>query len=179
VTVAETGARTTLRAPAPADVPALAELGRASFVAAFGHLYAPDDLAAFLASTHDPAVVAGRIADPLRLYRVADEGDRLSGYVQLILADCFDHPTDAAFPVTLGSLYCAPDGTGKGTGAALLEWALAEARTRGADEMRLSVWSGNEGAQRFYARYGFVHVADTDFWVGSHRDDEFLYARRL
>ena len=49
----------------------------------------------------------------------------------------------------------------------------------GADEMQLSVWSGNHGAQRFYARYGFEKVADVHFWVGAHRDDEFLLSLML
>ncbi len=66
-----------------------------------------------------------------------------------------------------------------GVGAALLDHAIAEARTRGCDAMQLSVYGENFGAQRFYQRYGFAHVADIDFWVGSHRDDEFLYELAL
>ncbi len=57
--------------------------------------------------------------------------------------------------------------------------AISEARARACDVMQLSVWSGNLGAQRFYQRYGFAHVADIDFWVGNHRDDEFLYELTL
>ena len=60
-----------------------------------------------------------------------------------------------------------------------MDWALTEARARGADEIQLSVFSGNEGAQRFYARYGFVKVADVTFRVGSHIDDEFLLSLLL
>ena len=79
----------------------------------------------------------------------------------------------------LGQLYCSGDATGKGIGAAMLERAIAEARARGCDAMQLSVYSENFGAQRFYQRYGFRHVADIDFWVGNHRDDEFLYELAL
>ncbi|MEC8178679.1 MAG: GNAT family N-acetyltransferase, partial [Pseudomonadota bacterium] len=64
-------------------------------------------------------------------------------------------------------------------GAALMDWAMAEARERGHDAVQLSVWSENFGAQRFYQRYGFAKIADIDFWVGNHRDDEFLYELRL
>jgi ribosomal protein S18 acetylase RimI-like enzyme len=56
-----------------------------------------------------------------------------------------------------------------------MDWAIAEARAWGADALQLSVFSENFGAQRFYQRYGFEHVADIDFWVGNHRDDEVLY----
>lgn len=169
----------TLRPPTSVDVPALAALGRDSFTAAFGHLYAPEDLAAFLDKVHDEAEVARRIADPARVYALAESGGALAGYCQLVLADQFDHPTDAAFAVTLSQLYCAGGHTGSGVGSALMDWALGEARARGADEVRLSVWAGNYGAQRFYARHGFAKVADIDFWVGNQRDDEILMACRF
>lgn len=169
-----------LRAPVAADAPALAALGRDSFSAAFAHLYAPEDLAAFLGEVHDEAAVARRIASPNRVYRLAeDAGGTLTGYCQLVLRDSFEPVSTALRPITLSQLYCAGSATGSGLGAALMDWALAEARTWGADEIRLSVWAGNHGAQRFYARYGFVHVADIGFWVGQQRDDEFLYARSL
>ena len=64
-------------------------------------------------------------------------------------------------------------------GAALMDWAIAEARGSGADALQLSVFSENFGAQRFYHRYGFGKVADIDFWVGNHRDHEFLYELKL
>ena len=45
--------------------------------------------------------------------------------------------------------------------------------------MQLSVWSGNDGAQRFYARHGFAKVADVTFRVGEQIDEEFLFARMI
>ena len=81
--------------------------------------------------------------------------------------------------IELKQLYTAPGRTGGGLGAALMDWALAFADDEGADEIQLSVWSGNDGAQRFYHRYGFAKVADTHFMVGQHRDEEFLFARML
>jgi ribosomal protein S18 acetylase RimI-like enzyme len=81
--------------------------------------------------------------------------------------------------VFISQLYCAADMTGKGLGAALIKWAIAEARAWNADAVQLSVFSENFAAQRFYARYGFAKVADIDFWVGNHRDAEFLYELAL
>ena len=168
------------RGPVAADVPALAALGRDSFTAAFAHLYAPEDLAAFLDEVHDEAAVALRIASPDRVYRLAHAADgTLAGYCQLVLRVSFEPASAARKPITLSQLYCAASATGSGLGSALMDWGIAEARTRGADEMRLSVWAGNHGAQRFYARYGFIKVADIGFWVGKQRDDEFLYALKL
>ena len=60
-----------------------------------------------------------------------------------------------------------------------MDWVLADARTEGADEIQLSVFSGNTDAQRFYHRYGFAKVADIHFMVGEQRDEEFLFARMI
>ena len=79
----------------------------------------------------------------------------------------------------LNQLYTAAGRTGQGIGAALTDWALAEAREHSADAVQLSVYSENYGAQRFYARYGFTKIADIGFWVGNQRDAEFLYELRL
>jgi ribosomal protein S18 acetylase RimI-like enzyme len=82
-------------------------------------------------------------------------------------------------PLFLSQLYCAAGQTGRGLGAQLMQWVLDEARRQDADAIQLSVFSENFGAQKFYARHGFAHVADIDFWVGSHRDNEFLYELKL
>jgi ribosomal protein S18 acetylase RimI-like enzyme len=168
-----------LRSATACDIPALSRLGIDSFVAKFGHLYRNEDLAAYLAEAHSETSVAAELANPDRLYQIAEQDDALIGYCKLGLIGGFPEHARGTQIIELKQLYTAPNATGQGIGAALMDWALAEARARGVDEMQLSVWSGNDGAQRFYARYGFVKVAEVNFWVGSHRDDEFLFSRLL
>ena len=170
-----------LRPAAPADAEALAELGRDSFTAAFGHLYAPEDLAAFLAEYRTPEKFRAHLADPPTLIEVAEIDGRLAAYCLIVRGQHFAEQPEPrpAKPVFISQLYCAADMTGHGLGAALMDWAIGEARAWGADALQLSVFSENFGAQRFYQRYGFEHVADIDFWVGNHRDHEFLYELKL
>ena len=169
----------TLRPAAPDDVPALSRLATESFVAKFGHLYRAEDLAAFLAEAMSEAAIAAELANPQRLYRLAEVGGRLAGYCKLgLTCGCPEHARGDRV-IELKQLYTAPGMTGMGIGASLMVWALAEARARGHDEMQLSVWSGNEGAQCFYARYGFAKVADVTFRVGEQVDHEFLFSRML
>ena len=171
----------TLRPATPADAEALAELGRDSFVAAFGHIYSPENLAAFLDEYRTPEKYRQHLADPPTLIEVVEEDGRLAAYCLIVRNHWFEeqHEPRPERPVFLSQLYCAPDATGKGYGAALMDWVIAEARAWGADAVQLSVFSENFGAQRFYQRYGFEKVADIDFWVGNHRDDEFLYELKL
>ena len=167
-----------LRDAQPQDAPALAALGQEAFCASFAHLYGEEDLTGFLAQSHSPAKVAAEIADPaMRVHLALDEHGQLLGFCKLVLACGWPDMARAANVIELKQLYTAPSATGRGIGAALMDWALAEAVSRGAGEMQLSVYSDNPGAQRFYARYGFAKVADIHFMVGNQRDEEFLFAK--
>lgn len=163
----------------PDDAVALADLGRRAFVAKFGYLYNPQDLAGFLEQAHSAPKVAQEIADPAMRIRLAVAADgRLGGFCKLVLACGW--PEYAQVPpadvIELKQLYTDPEITGQGIGTALMGWALDMSRACHKREMQISVWSGNEGAQRFYGRYGFVKVADIHFIVGEQRDEEFLFA---
>lgn len=161
----------TLRHAAAADAPAVAALMRECFTATFGHLYAPEDLAAFLDAL-TPDRWRGEIADPAFAVLLAEDGDRLVGFAKL---------GPHALPVTptgpmieLRQLYLAADQHGSGLAARMMDWAIAIAKDRGAGEMFLSVYVDNVRARRFYQRYGFETVGRYDFMVGNHRDEDDL-----
>jgi ribosomal protein S18 acetylase RimI-like enzyme len=167
----------TLRPATEADVPALAALARDSFVAAFGQLYRPEDLALFLGEWRTEKAYRDALAVPAKRIQLAELYGKPVAYALIVLGDGMNERPEPRpeRPVFLSQLYCAAEATGRGLGAALMEWAIGEARDWRADALQLSVFSENFGAQRFYQRYGFRHVADIDFWVGNQRDDEFLY----
>lgn len=168
-----------LRAATLADAPALARLGADSFIAAFGHLYRPEDLAAFLAEVHEPEAVAAEIAGEECTHRLVEVDGALVAFCKLRYPTKFGAYTRAANPLELGQLYALPGHTGSGIGAQLMDWAIAHARTHGNDAIVLSVYAENFGAQRFYQRYGFGKIADITFPVGEQLDPEFLYELKL
>lgn len=176
-----TGPVITLRPAVAADAEPLARLAHQSFVDAFAHFYRPEDLQQFLDEWKTPAVYAAAIADPDTAIRLAEVDGKLAAYCLLKRGYVMDdHPYPRpARPVFLSQLYCAGEMTGHGLGKRLMDWALDQARAWQADSLSLSVYSENPGAQRFYQRYGFAKVADTEFWVGSQRDEEYLYELRL
>ena len=163
------------------DIPALTRLSHDSFVEKFGHLYKPEDLALFVRDYRTEARYREHLADPATLIQLAEEHGTLLGYCLIIRGDSFEQrpPPFPERPVILSQLYCASGATGRGIGGKLMEWALSEARAWGADVVQLSVYSENFEAQKFYFRHGFEKVADIDFWVGNHRDDEFLFELAL
>jgi len=171
----------TLRRATPEDAPALTAFARAAFVAAFGTLYRPEDLAAFFAQDRSAESYAAKLADPATRVALAEQDGRILAYCLIVEGARFpEHPEPLPErPMFLSQLYCAGEATGRGLGAQLLAWAIGEAREWGADAITLSVYSENHGAQRFYQRHGFRHIADIHFMVGEQRDDEFLYELRL
>lgn len=68
---------------------------------------------------------------------------------------------------------------GRGVGAALMQAAVAAAREKGAGRLLLGVYAGNEHAQSFYRKRGFVQVASRRFRVGSKEYDDNVFALRL
>ena len=169
----------TYRAATPADVPALAELGAVSFIDAYGDLYSDEDLGLFLEQAYSADVIAAEVANPERIYRLAEEDGRLLGYCKLGLNGGFDHDFGDRKVMDLNQLYLRGNTTGKGLGSALMDWAISEAKVRDFDVMALSVYSENYGGQRFYERHGFAKLADIYFMVGNQRDDEYLFALEL
>jgi len=168
-----------LRSATPDDITPLARLGRESFIAKFAHLYRPEDLGPFLEATYSETAIAAEMANPQRLYQLAERDSALIGYAKLSLACGWGEYARGDHVIELKQLYTAPDVLGRGIGTALMDWAMATARAQGADEMQLSVWSRNHDAQRFYARYGFTKQADVTFRVGEQLDEEFLFAVML
>ena len=68
---------------------------------------------------------------------------------------------------------------GAGLAPQMMDWVIAEARRRGAEEIYLSVFTDNIRAQRFYARYGFEAVGRYDFMVGTHADEDIIMRLQL
>ena len=170
-----------VRLATPDDAAALVALGRASFCAAFEHLYEPRDIRVFLEEAYAPALIAREIADPGITHCVTQDqpGGAITAFIKLRNPSPYAGHSNALHPLGLNQLYTAPGRTGEGLGTALMRWALAQAGACGHDAIQLSVWSENFSAQRFYQRFGFAKIADIGFWVGQQRDDEFLFERRF
>jgi GNAT superfamily N-acetyltransferase len=154
-----------------ADAPTLAALFADSFTAAFGHLYAPADLAAFLAG-FTLARWTAEIGDPAYGVRVVEQDGGIVGYAKIGPPSLPVVPLGAS--VELRQLYLLPAAQGTGAGAALMAWTIAEARRRGAGELFLSVYVDNARAKAFYARHGFERVGRYTFMVGTHEDEDDL-----
>lgn len=175
-----------IRRAGAADAAVLARIGAETFTITFGHLYPPEDLAAFLDDSHSQAAYAKLLADPrygLWLLEDGAQADTAPGEtaraVGFAVAGPCGLPHDDVAPEDgeLKRLYLLPDAQNGGWGAKLFAEALDWLQGEGRHRIWISVWSENFGAQRFYARHGFAKVAEYEFPVGRQRDIEFMYRR--
>lgn len=155
----------------PGDSAALAALGARTFTDTFGHLYSPDNLAAFLVN-HSEENWLRELEDPAFAVRIGEADGQAVAYAKLGPPSLPFEPRGK--PVELRQIYFLKDWQGSGAATELMAWVLTEARRRGADEIYLSVFTDNHRARRFYARYGFEEVGPYKFMVGSHADEDIV-----
>lgn len=160
----------------------LADVGRRTFVETFGHLYSAADLQTFLHQVYARSSVAAELADPAYAVCLARRDGRCVGYVKVgrcceaVRAWIAEQPVLAMRKsLELRQLYVERDEQGRGVAQQLMNWGLDWLYVRTPDDIYLSVFSENLRAQRFYARYGFTHVAEYNFMVGEHADREFIF----
>lgn len=163
------------------DVPALTDLAVTTYIAAFGHSFTPEDLAAHLAHNLAPANIARFIAEDVVLVAelMTVTGGQLVGFVQFGTADP-EYAPESSRDQELRRLYVLDEYQNQGTGTLLMEAALTHPQLQAAPAVYLDVWEHNHGAQRFYARHGFEVIGTRRFEVesGGETSLDLIMARR-
>ena len=166
----------TYRDACPADAAELDRIFDRSFCDTFAHLYRSEDLEAFLSGFGVPEWEA-QLRDPGCAFRIAEVDGEPVGYVKIGPQKL---PVETSRPsLLLDQLYLLKEHHGAGIAHGLMDWALCEAKRRGAEEIYLTVFTENHRARRFYDRYGFEAVGRYDFMVGSHADEDVIMRKIL
>lgn len=159
------------RDAAPEDAETLTHLFARIFDETFGHLYDPADYDAFI-DDHSVSHWRERLEDDKFSVRIVEDGEKAVGYSKL---GSFELPVATHKPaVTLHQLYVSKEYHGQGIADGLMDWTIAEARRRGAEELYLTVFTENTRARRFYERHGFKEVGPYKFMVGNQADEDII-----
>ncbi len=166
----------TIRQARPADAETLVQLSCDTFRAAFGDLYWPADLEAFLATAYGLEKTRRELSDPNTAVWLAERDGVAIGYA--LAGPCeLPHPDVSPACAELKRIYLAPSAQGAGLGTRLLSQALAWMEREGPRRLWIGVWSGNRGARRLYETIGFAKVGEYYFKVGEAMDREFILRR--
>jgi ribosomal protein S18 acetylase RimI-like enzyme len=164
------------RTAGKADAAAIDHVFRTSFCDTFAHLYRPENLEAFLSKFTLDAWTE-ELGDERYQFRVAEADGEIVGFVKLGPPEL---PVQTAGPaIELRQLYILHEYRGLGAAQALMDWALAEAKARGGQELYLTVYTENWRARRFYEKYGFVEVGPYKFMVGEQADEDIIMRASL
>lgn len=166
----------TIRRATVEDAQVLSGLAARTFTETFGHLYPPEDLAAFLADAYEVGKQRTILAHPDYAVWLLEEGGVAVGHAAA--GPCgLPHPDVRSGDGELKRLYLLKSLQNGGWGGRLFHTALEWLERDGPRTLWIGVWSQNHGAQRFYERYGFQRVGEYQFPVGKTLDDEFILKR--
>lgn len=159
-----------------ADADTVARLAVETFVEKFGHLYSAEDLTDYLRLAYGEQAILESLQNPSNATWLLLDGDTAVGFA-LIGPAGLPHPDIVDGDGEIKRFYVDPSRTGQGLGRVLMETVLQDLLKAGPRTLWLGVYSDNDGAQRFYQRYGFEHAGEYEFPVGETRDREFIYRR--
>lgn len=168
----------TIRRAEPGDAGLLAELGARTFSETFAADNSPEDMAAYLAASFDPARLTDELSDPASAFFVAEVGGRAAGYAQLHAGEPAEG-VEGPKPVELVRLYVSREWLGRGVGEALMRACVDGARQAGHRTIWLGVWERNGRAQAFYRKWDFREVGEHVFQLGSDPQRDILMERAL
>ncbi|WP_341836105.1 GNAT family N-acetyltransferase [Chitinophaga pollutisoli] len=171
---------TYIRRATETDLPALTALEYQTFSDAFRIQYPPEDFEAFLRDHKSPEAVRKAFRQEGSEYYVAAAGEQLTGFVQLNFNKQPDNGTLLPEPVMeIEKIYVLQTTQSRGTGKALIHYALQLARQRHVRTVWLGVWKHNPRARALYEREGFSVFGEHAFIIGSRRDRDLLMAKVL
>ncbi len=163
----------TLRRATPSDAPGLAILARWVWLDTYASEGLEPAYLDYLEDAFRPGALSGLLADPHHAFWVIESDRALQGFAQLNSRSSAPANAVQRPQVELQRLYVAPPCTGRGLGASL----LAAARSTWPDDgLWLSVWAGNERAQRFYQRESGQVVGETDFILQGQAHRNLVFA---
>jgi GNAT superfamily N-acetyltransferase len=168
----------TIRRADPEDAGLLAELGARTFSETFAADNSPEDMAAYLAASFNPARQTAELNDPASTFFIAEVGGLAAGYAQLHAGEPAEG-VEGPQPVELVRLYVSREWLGRGVGAALMRACVDGARRAGHGTIWLGVWERNGRAQAFYRKWNFRAVGEHVFELGSDPQRDILMERAL
>lgn len=168
-----------VRRAVSADAAVLSRLSEQTFVETFGHLYSAKDLADYLAHAYTESSYLDGLNELGFAAWLLEDGDgRALGFAYAGPAD-IPHEDVQPGDMQLVRLYLLKEAQCTGWGGRLMDAALAWMEASAPRNVWIGVWSGNEGAQRFYARRGFERVGNYLYPVGQTNDLEYILRKRL
>ena len=162
-----------VRHASAADIDSLSEIGSNAFSEAYADFNEPKDISDHLRDQYSPAAILREMELPDRAYLIALFGAMPAGLCKLVTGPAPEGMLDFT-ALEIQQLYIDPRHQRRGIGKALVDAALAEARSLNIAGVWLGVWEKADWAINFYSKYGFVKFGIHTFKLGSTEQTDLL-----
>jgi ribosomal protein S18 acetylase RimI-like enzyme len=167
-----------IRRAVSSDAKALAALGPATFIEAFGDEFPADAIQARMAAVYSRPRLQRDLTDPAYAWFMALEQENALGFLVLHWApvpDCVAGPR----PLELARVYVRKAWPGRGPAFALMEAGLNAARNMGAETLWLQAWEHNPRALAFYQAHGFRRAGAIEVSLGGKTIAHLILVRPM
>jgi diamine N-acetyltransferase len=181
------------------DLPALVELARSTFIAAFEQENDPIEFAAYIRDFFTLDVFKKEFYTEGSVFYLVYDTQALIGYFKLnhgkIPHDAmnpipeFDSATSGMFQTSptlippklteLERFYLIPETHGKGFATLMMQHAEVLTAKNKSTYLWLGVWEHNLKARKFYEKTGFSKFAEHIFWVGTDPQTDWLMWKKM
>jgi diamine N-acetyltransferase len=151
----------------------LLDIAELTFRVGFQHLNDPADFEVYMAEAFSLQQTQKELGTEGSEFYFAIMGGEVVGYIKLnhgaAQTDIVTEPG-----IELQRIYVMPEHQGKGIGQQLLDYAISIGKAGRFPYLWLGVWEKNEGAIRFYKRYGFQQFGSHTFMLGNDPQTDLL-----
>jgi len=158
------------------DASTIAPIGAETFKAAYGPDNTPEDMEEYLAANFNLGTIQSQLADPSSIFLMGFGGGKLIGYAML-KEGVPPGSVSGGSPIEVVRFYVIEEVIGSGYGSQLMRACLDETRKMGHATLWLGVWEKNERAIRFYEKWGFRKVGETQFNLGRDAQNDLIMER--
>lgn len=161
-----------------AQLEALREIGRTTFLETFGERNSAENMAQYLEQGFAREKVKAELENKSSLFYGALKGGQLIAYLKLNLGPAQTELQDPA-SLEIERIYVLQAFHGTGVGQLLYDKAIEVALEHKLDYIWLGVWEENKRAIRFYEKNGFTTFDQHIFRVGEEEQTDLMMRKEL
>ena len=158
----------------------LLPVAKQSFIDAFEAQSDPENFKVYVANAFTEEAVLEELQHSKSVFFSLDtEGGEMTGYVKMRWDRSEEFFPNGEKAVELQRIYLLKEFWNQGLGKTLLDFSENYAREQGFEWIYLVVWLENQGAIRFYERYGWEKFARKNFKFGNEIHHDFVLRKKV
>jgi ribosomal protein S18 acetylase RimI-like enzyme len=167
-----------IRKATTADVQAIIEISKQTFIETFGDVNTPANIEKYITANFNESQIETELNNPESLFYLATSGTQIIGYMKLNFGrvQSANHTPQS---MEIQRIYVLKKFLGKKIGQVLMNEAIITGQQEGVDSIWLGVWQQNHQAIAFYTKNNFVEFDVHDFILGDETQTDLLMELRI